>query len=1176
MGRLNPKQFQLDTIEHVYRKLSRSQSRFLVADEVGLGKTIIARGVIQKFQQNLKARNSREPNNSQELVLYVCSSSDIGKQNIKKLMFEGGEALGDGRASRLTMLFCDQAQSALKAARESGNGRSTGMESDRRYSKLEVVCLTPATSFDFGFPEGKKEERQFLHALLSAAFQERGLKDDLLRKAATSFFTRPAQTDHWGWRSAVKQKLDNEVAWILENRPGVAECLLHRLDQPFLDAAFDFEKSADREVYWKLKIDKRTSILDVFKLALDECDGFLDRKSEWAEQLRALRRIIIRRLREQLALVVVFTLQPHLVILDEFQNFSELLASNPAPGRGTNHIVRTLFDKDARLLLLSATPYKAATADFEAAENSHYRKFWDTIEFLLRFHPNGKELLASIGSNFNLYRKSIQNLREAGDPQFNEAKSCKRKIESELREVMVRTERFRYLDDPANGVKEPEVEPWVDTATSESGELSAPLPGVELQNQDVHYLAWLKKAFRPEQQMFLPEIWASIPYALNLMPKTYKMIGSLYTTGDGLSDCLRTAVRTADAEKYCPTLAEMPLQVLDSAAPNPKLRELIRQLKSEEIYHHLWVCPTKAYYSVDGSGRGPRKRLIFSRWQAVPQAVSILTSLYADEMLGANDESHGDTLKLSYNSVELAPILFHPSLWLAEAGLAIYSKKTCGRASLDVLEQSVAAQLEKELKARRIRVTDGRLDSLETIAAVLHRMEPRSYSELYRNSIDSKFRYWPQTKRATDDDDDADPESSVKSAIEAFHGTSQEEAKKVAKAISRASLKFLTQIALAGPGISLLRVCLQFGLLRFGEGAKVNAAGDCEPEKIFSAVLRTAHGPIRRFFNHSHAGLVIRKLDLKGKPTHLERTAKFCARNHLSAVMDELAFLMDEDLPPFEKRPGDRAVELIENLGSSFRIAVGKPVFREVHGKDRLRAHNRSVSRHIAQAFVDERGVKDDSGKDLLRDQIRRAFNSPFWPFVLVTTSIGQEGLDFHRYCSDVVHWNLPHSPAAFEQREGRIQRYLGKAIRDAWVRDRSWDEFLSTGLRSGSSSTSLSNPWTLILRLLETEETECNVDRRGLSPQWIYERDGEFAHIHRWIFCHPFSRESVAYRRMRDSVLLYRLALGQARQDDLIRALSQQPAFRDSDLKDRRQLVRDLWIDLSPPRLRPRFVQGQ
>ena len=38
----------------------------------------------------------------------------------------------------------------------------------------------------------------------------------------------------------------------------------------------------------------------------------------------------------------------------------------------------------------------------------------------------------------------------------------------------------------------------------------------------------------------------------------------------------------------------------------------------------------------------------------------------------------------------------------------------------------------------------------------------------------------------------------------------------------------------------------------------------------------------------------------------------------------------------------------------------------------------------------------------------RAAFTSPFWPFVLGATYIGQEGLDFHWYCHAVVHWNLP------------------------------------------------------------------------------------------------------------------------------------------------------------------------
>lgn len=44
--------------------------------------------------------------------------------------------------------------------------------------------------------------------------------------------------------------------------------------------------------------------------------------------------------------------------------------------------------------------------------------------------------------------------------------------------------------------------------------------------------------------------------------------------------------------------------------------------------------------------------------------------------------------------------------------------------------------------------------------------------------------------------------------------------------------------------------------------------------------------------------------------------------------------------------------------------------------------------------------------------------------------SRSEEGLDFHRYCHAVVHWNLPSNPIDLEQREGRVHRYKGHAVR--------------------------------------------------------------------------------------------------------------------------------------------------
>jgi Helicase conserved C-terminal domain len=64
------------------------------------------------------------------------------------------------------------------------------------------------------------------------------------------------------------------------------------------------------------------------------------------------------------------------------------------------------------------------------------------------------------------------------------------------------------------------------------------------------------------------------------------------------------------------------------------------------------------------------------------------------------------------------------------------------------------------------------------------------------------------------------------------------------------------------------------------------------------------------------------------------------------------------------------------------------------------------------------------------RDRMFTGFNTPLVPEVLIVTTVGQEGIDLHRECRQVIHHDLPWNPATLEQRTGRIDRLGSKAER--------------------------------------------------------------------------------------------------------------------------------------------------
>ena len=140
--------FQLATARHAFRRLYRDQDstrRFLVADETGLGKTHVAREVIAEAVRHLQHVDHVERID----IVYVCSNADIAAQNIRKLNVTGSE--GASFATRLSLLIT---QPELLEQASGGDGKPT-----------TFVAFTPATSFQFGWQLGRKEERAVLYVL---------------------------------------------------------------------------------------------------------------------------------------------------------------------------------------------------------------------------------------------------------------------------------------------------------------------------------------------------------------------------------------------------------------------------------------------------------------------------------------------------------------------------------------------------------------------------------------------------------------------------------------------------------------------------------------------------------------------------------------------------------------------------------------------------------------------------------------------------------------------------------------------------------------------------------------------------------------------------------------------------------------------------------------------------
>lgn len=996
------KGFQRAAVDHVIERFygvggEGRSGRFLVADETGLGKSIVARGVIARAIEHLQTVDRVDRID----IVYVCSNTDLATQNLRRLNVTGDEHIG--MATRLTMLA---KESRRLTAASNGSGK-----------KVNLVSFTPGTSFsEGGWRQGSAPERAMLTIILDQ----------------------------------ISNRTDSDRR--------VTRLMMHGT----VRSPRRFDDRYVKPLRADLGGEPDPRIVDAFTRLINE-NGTLGRFVSLREEMKFKRAVpaelwhrthdLISDLRQALAKAGVDTLEPDLIILDEFQRFRHLL--NPDSGDAAD-LAHALFEhRDARVLLLSATPYKPFT-NSDDGDDDHYEDFLATVRFLAGGSAGSeREVAASLAE----YR---QTLTVGGD-----AAAAASRVRAVLTPLMTRSER------PPIGERDDLVAVHHLPTTSPTAD-------------DLREWAALRALGHAVDSPVDLEYWKSIPYFASFMDG-YKTAEKVKTALEGAASGtvadLLSSTRSLDRQ------AVEAYEQIDLG--NGHLRALADETLGRGWWQLLWVPPTMPYLEPgpiyaplsDGS---VTKRVLFSAWTGVPTAIAALLSYEADRLAAGDrtllrdntpDARKAVGARLQYRLAEGRPAamstlaLFWPHPALAELGDPLAAARESGT-------QVPAASLVERIGER----LDAGPDTDQVADAVF------SYPGLLPESLRSAG---------------AERLLEYRSEEGRFAGLLEH----VRLALDTAGIGThthpdLARIAAHSPGNIAWRA------LRSIAGPDVTAEG------LWGAAFELVRG-IRTLFNRTESTALL--VTLYGEQPYWRSVIEYCADGNLQAVMDEYLFqlvsegggaeLDDDGLAALARR----AVESMELRPARYVARDNTPERGEI-----------PMMARFALRYGGRFSSDADEAAGVRQGEVRAAFNSPFAPFVLASTSVGQEGIDFHWWSHSILHWNLPSNPVDFEQREGRVNRFAGHAVRKNVVEHHWNDVLLSNDVRA----------WRAAFDAAATSSNELG----EFSPWWMYPGS---ARIHRVIAHYPLSRDIAKYEQLRTALTLYRLTLGQPRQEDMVELLA-------------------------------------
>lgn len=1056
------KDFQRATVERIDYLYRHNQRRVLVSDEVGLGKTLIARGTVAKL-----AKLRRDEGDDLVKVVYICSNAAIADQNLRKL--------------RVTHELKTESTSSSRLSMQHLNIFKQENDADLLDRYIQLIPLTPDTSFRMTAGAGTVYERALMFVHLRRLPELRSYLYELevaMRNDATSSW------DAWCRDWYEKEALDCD----------------QKSDGRYFDY-MQYQLHNELAGIWHDDVTYMDGIIEL-------CQAIRRNRGE-----RVYENAIIGQLRVIFAKISLDKLEPDLVIMDEFQRFKYLLSSDPESETGM--LANKFFHApDVRMLLLSATPYKMYSTPEEIDEtrlDEHYTEFLSVMNFLNE-DPESESKFLTVWKNYSIRLKEMT----LGDTTIISAKDA---AEDAMYQTVCRTERI---------------------SASENADI--------IDDSDVHVpLEVLEQDIRSyvQAQELLDEIGANYHVPVDYIKSTPYLMSFMrdYQLKRNVEKYFREhpdEVRKIKKDSFW--LNRNAIDRYDRIPNNnARLERVMNSVLQRGVEKLLWMPPSRPYYELQGAFKDSEfstKTLIFSAWEMVPRMLASLISYEAERRtVGKLAKDYEDrdvhyfysgekrypSARMNFSVRNGTPgsmtlfCLLYPSAFLSDC----YDPIACMNAGMSIRD------IQKQVREKIY-------EKLKEFPSNERGNQDRRWYYIAPLMMDSaKYAYsWLESKNELAAYDDGDEKSKkqkgfiahMDALLDLFYETHSQKFANLGKQPDDLA-DVLTDMAIASPAICINRTYRMY----LTENEEL-------PVYLPSVLARVF---INRMNTAESTAVVELACGRKSDDAHWQNLLTYCRQGNLQAVFDEYAHLISNGIDHDEAlitQLHQQMKEAMDIRTTQYNVDTFKAFQKRMLGeKDRPT----NIRTHFAVAFTKGEGKETDTDR---KKTIRNAFNSPFRPFVLATTSIGQEGLDFHNYCRKIVHWNLPANPIDLEQREGRINRFECLAIRQN-VAKRYGNIVFDTDIWK-----EMFDEATIV------EKTSGSSD---LIPFWGLRETDDMVKIERIVPMYPFSRDGLAYERLIKILSLYRLTLGQARQEELLEYL-----FKNCDDADK---LKELFINLSP-----------